>query len=587
MQKNSKINSLLDKVNKCIGRVDAIPLWWIGILLLGVAFLPYMILGEGSVFEIHDQLDETLLTYVLQARHLGDKAAVLPELLGGINSSGMQPSAVLFILLYFFLPAFWAFVVQYFIVCACGFFGMYFSVKRLSGSSILGVLAAGCFCMLPVQPIYGLSVLGVPLLLYAFLCLYDKKHLVVSFCLILLFGVTTHLVLIGYIVLCFWALYLLYMLWKRKNNVFLYAGFALLLTVYVLVNWNLFWELLAGGGDYISHREELVNYGGAVWENSKRVFLESSQHAVSLHKYLLVPILVILVWEGATYGRKTAKEKESFWLAVAVLLVLVLIACFYGICKSTLIADWKNRQTGFLRYFQLERFYWIYPAGWYLEMALVFNLWWQKKAAKWWNCQVSRLAVFLLLLLPTVNLIKENSYFYMNVNQINNGSGITGYVTWENYYAKDLMEQIEKAIGRDMTTYRVAHLGISPAPSLMHGFYTVDGYSNNYPLEYKHRFRQVIAKELEKNEAMRLYFDEWGSRCYLFNHVTGNYWSVEKGSGVQYSDLDFDMEALKGLGCEYVFSGGEILQPESLGLEMLGYFETEKSYWGIWVYRVL
>lgn len=60
------------------------------------------------------------------------------------------------------------------------------------------------------------------------------------------------------------------------------------------------------------------------------------------------------------------------------------------------------------------------------------------------------------------------------------------------------MQEIDDAIGRDKSTYRVAHLGISPAPSLMHGFYTVDGYSNNYSLEYKHRFREVIAAELEK-----------------------------------------------------------------------------------------
>ena len=63
-------------------------------------------------------------------------------------------------------------------------------------------------------------------------------------------------------------------------------------------------------------------------------------------------------------------------------------------------------------------------------------------------------------------------------------------------------------------------LGISPAPALMHGFYTVDGYSNNYPLEYKHRFREVIAPEIEKNEEVRVYFDTWGNRCYLFNPVS-------------------------------------------------------------------
>ena len=133
--------------------------------------------------------------------------------------------------------------------------------------------------------------------------------------------------------------------------------------------------------------------------------------------------------------------------------------------------------------------------------------------------------------------------------------------------------------------YRVAHLGISPAPALMHGFYTVDGYSNNYPLEYKHRFRQVIARELDKNEYTRLYFDQWGSRCYLFNAATGNAWMLGKNTQVVYERLDFDMEALRQLGCDYIFSCGIIQNAEELGLSLLGYFETESSYWGVWLYE--
>ena len=148
------------------------------------------------------------------------------------------------------------------------------------------------------------------------------------------------------------------------------------------------------------------------------------------------------------------------------------------------------------------------------------------------------------------------------------------------------MQQLEDAIGMNMEEYRVAHLGVSPAPSLMHGFYATDRYSNNYPLEYKHRFRQVIAEELRKNEGARLYFDEWGSRCYLFNSVTGTYWNLEKGSGVVYENLDFAMEALMALGCEYLFSGGEIVDAERMGLESMGYYETETSFWGIWLYRI-
>lgn len=590
----------MEKLNGLVCAVDAMPLWWTGIILLAVIFAPYLVLGEGSVFPIHDQLDETLLTYVLNARHpamWGD--AVFPEPLGGIHAGGMQPAAVLFIPLYRFLPVFAAFVIQYLVVAAAGFFGMYASVKEITGSSILAVAVAGCFCLLPVQPVYGLSVTGVPLLLYCFLCLCQRKHVAGSFLGIAFFGLTTHLVLIGYVALGFWLLAALWLALRKRVNFLVNLGFVWLTGIYIGVNHNLFRELLLGGQGYTSHREELVNYAMPFWKTVGDVFLNSAQHAPSLHRWLILPIIVSLVL-GLVFRRKLGKgERRKLWAAWAGLAVLAGIALLYGICHLPFVVDFKNHCSGFLRYFQLERFYWLYPAGWYLEFALCASLWWNGKTrgpedavgsagendpAK--SHLVWKTLALACVLFPVVQEIKPESYFYMNVNQINNGSGITGYITWENYYSEELMERLEEVIGRDMDSYRVAHLGMSPAPSLMHGFYTVDGYSNNYSLEYKHLFRRVIAGELEKNEQTRLYFDEWGSRCYLFNGTTGNAWMLGKTLEIRYEGLEFDWEALRELGCEYLFSVGEIVDWEEAGLDFLGYYETDTGYWGVWLYQL-
>lgn len=253
----------------------------------------------------------------------------------------------------------------------------------------------------------------------------------------------------------------------------------------------------------------------------------------------------------------------------------------------TVVVDFKNSVTGFLHYFQTHRFYWLYPADWYLEFALAAAVLWRTKVPHTDSRMLpGKLVILAVCLLPTLQLLKVNSGMYLNVNQINNGSGITGYISWESWFSEDLMQEIDDAIGRDKSTYRVAHLGVSPAPALMHGFYTVDGYSNNYPLEYKHRFREVIAPEIEKNEEVRVYFDTWGNRCYLFNSITGNYMRLQKGNTLVYEGLEFDMEALRELGCEYLFSGAEIGDADRMGMELVGYFETEDSYWGIWVYRL-
>lgn len=573
----------MDRINRILDKVDGLPLWWLGILLIAVVLVPNISLGEGSVFAVHDQLDESMMNYVLTARHPGE--GVIPEMLGGVNASGLAPSAVLFVLLYRCLSPFYAFLCTYGILVAGGFLGMYLAVREFTDSSILAVAAAGVFCMLPLYPVYGFSQMGIPLILYAFLCLYREKHIPAALGLVLLFGLTSHLVYTGYVVLGLWFLAVCVTGLRKSFRKWCGVGFGLLLVTYILTNLSLFAEILFGTSlygqvSYVSHREEMVNSAMPFWKTVWEVFTGSAQHAFTYHEKLILPIVVLLVLGGLLYKKLDARAKKQYQLALGGMLVLVLIAVFYGICKSVPVVAWKNSVTGFLHYFQIERVYWLYPAGWYLELALVFAFWWRRSP-------LLQCIILAAVLLPTADTVLHNSYFYMNVNQRNNGSGVTGYISWESYYAEELMAQLDEAIGRELAEYRVAHLGVSPAPALMHGFYTVDGYSNNYPLDYKHDFRRVIAAELDKSPETAVYFDKWGNRCYLFNSQTGNYWMLERGSGVVYEGLEFDMEALAELGCEYLFSGGEIVDAAQMGLEPMGYFETDSSYWGIWLYKLM
>lgn len=579
-----------DALNRIVWKIDSLPLWCLGVLVIVVNFLPYFILKEGSVFVIHDQLDEDILNYVLTARHLGERLQVLPEMLGGLNASGLQPEAVLFTPLYRIFPIFQAFIIQYAVCFLAAFAGMYFCVRELTESNILAFVSAACFSMLPLYPVYGLSIMGIPLIFYAILCLGKKKKVVWSLVLTVFFGLASNLVYTGYAVLSIWVVFLMISFIRKDRNKWSAIGFLLLTAVYIIVNYHLFLELVLGESLYTSHREEMVNYAMPFWNTVKDVFLNSGQHAQSYHRQLILPIIIMLAGEGCSLKKLDGKGRQRFLLALGGFLFLIGIAVFYGICKTQPVVAWKNSTTSFFHYFQIERYYWLYPAGWYLEFAVTFSVWWRQGSLlsdrKFWNWPVVRLVVLGLVLLPVAKTVKENSYLYMNVNQFNNGSAITGYISWESFYAEDLMEEIDEAIGRDKSSYRIAHLGINTTPALMHGFYTVDGYSTNYPLEYKHKFRRVIAKELDKNEQTKLYFDQWGSRCYLFNGATGNAWMLGKKDHIVYENLEFDMDALKELDCEYLFSCGEILNARELGLESLGYYETESSYWGIWLYKL-
>lgn len=583
---HKKVFTILKQTDVLIQHLDHCTLWWIGILITVVFFLPYFVLGDGCIFEINDQLDESIMNYMLPARHLWDGSTIYPEMLNGVNASGMQPSAVLFLPLYRLISARTAFLTQYIICFLLAFSGMYLLVKEITDSSILAMIAGGCFCVLPLYPVYGLSEFGIPLILYGALCLWKQKNVIWGLLITVVFGLTSHLVYTGYVVLGFWVIALVYALAKKKKNQWFPIGFAVLFAIYVLVNRALIREILFGTGSYISHREEMVSSATPFFETFWNVFQNSAQHAPSLHKYLILPIVLFLIL-GA-FCKKEETDRNIYKAAVINFLFLIAIALFYAFCHLTAVVDWKKNATGFLHYFQMHRVYWLYPAAWYLEFAWAAAVPWRTKVPHMdARMRVGKLAVILICLLPTLQLLKVNSGMYLNVNQLNNGSGITGYISWESWFAEDLMQEIDDAIGRDKSTYRVAHLGISPAPSLMHGFYTVDGYSNNYSLEYKHRFREVIAAELEKNEEVRVYFDLWGNRCYLFNSITGNYMQLKKGNTLVYEGLEFDMDALRELGCEYLFSGAEIGDAERMGLELVGYYETDDSYWGIWVYCIM
>lgn len=704
---------------KSIPKLNDLMIWMV-LPLLVIYFSYFFLLGKNCVFEINDQLDETLFTYVLNAKYLFSGVKSYPEMLGGVPKGGMSVSACLFIPLYRLFPVFEAFMIQYVVVVATAYMGMYLCVKELTGSGYIGFLCGGMFMFLPYQPVYGLSVVGGPLIFYAFLCLYRQKHVIINGLLILYFALGANLVLLGYVALGFVLLADIWILikWIRKDrhlpdetrcrteregqNKWFLLGSLELLLVYIIVNFPLFSELLLGSGGYVSHREEMAITGnGDFWGCVKDVFLNSAQHAFSFHQKLILPILVVIVFyafrwkkwrrqivsqqrnpeeniggrEKSGYVRAeynesipadvnkeaAGKERTDFgeedienarrcqtmyaWL-VLILLINVLTALFYGFCQSRIVVDFRNSVSGFFHYFSPQRVYWIYPTTWYVSAGLAAGLIWrdhdflsrkrriverEKMSASSFRqtsgtghnirktsgtgSNIWKLSgtgnniwkppgtgrkiagdIFAWLLIcavltPTAWQIRQNSIWILNKSQYKNNCSV-GLMSWADYFAEDLMEEIETAIleetGQPQGEYRVASLGMCPAVALEAGFYCIDGYSNNYSLEYKHAFREIIEAELEKCPPMKGYFDSWGSRCYLFTEESQNYYYLAKDADFRYEKLRLDTEKMKKLGCKYLFSAAEIEEgnADRMGLELFGVFDTEDSYYRVWVYEL-
>ena len=173
------------------------------------------------------------------------------------------------------------------------------------------------------------------------------------------------------------------------------------------------------------------------------------------------------------------------------------------------------------------------------------------------------------------------------------------FLSLSKYYSDTSFHKISKVITDCDANNRVGCLGFHPALASYHGFYTVDFYLSNYDLRYKHKFRKIIAKELEKKNKLNFgnYFDHWGSRAYLFCNEYGNYYILPReqnkdiNPGTPYegmvADWGFDAQAFKEVGGKYIISVIPLAHPESIHLKLISQVSETESYWDFWIYEAI
>jgi len=570
-------------------KLKSFPFEYFGVIFIIIILSPilFVTLRDGlgnAVFPVHDQLDETILSYVFGARFFGQK--VYPTMMCGIPAAGLKPSSYLFVPLYLVFNVYAAFLIQHCIVIATAFYGMYFCNKKIHNNSLAALLSAFLFAMLPFWSIYGNAVAGIPLFVYCSLCVSEmkRKFSILPYLGAVYFALSSNLVLSGWVALLFLGVFFVVKsITDRKFHLPLFLlGITTTLT-YVLCNLDLIGELFSAGS-FVSHR---VEYGfGAPGGSFFGYFLnlfwkgDAFYEAISNHRFIFVPVLIAVVF--LILFKKTRENKNAFIVIAASVLLLSVLYAFFA---TDFVYNLQHGLKGMLRSFQFTRFYYVVPAAWYLLLGTSLSVIYDAFPKK-----ISAIGYALLagiFLFGSFVLVKDpDGIFHQNLSQAKNGGAYTGFITMKKLYSENLMEEIEKAIGKDISTYRVVHIGMSPVASLMHGFSTADGYSNNYSLEYKHEFREVMEGELALNDYIRDYYDCWGNRCYIFYHEWGNSYMLGKDFGGSITDLHVNFDKLKEFNCRYLFSAAEIEDCEKYGISYLGTFETQDSYWRVWVYEI-
>lgn len=574
-----------------------------GLCLTGISVLLFAVLGTDSVFVYHDQMDGEVLCYLYQAKYLF-KDSPIPEFMNGAGKNALTPPAPLFVLLYKILPPFAAFVTTWYVSALVGFTGMYLWLVRLKITPFAGCICGVLFAYLPLLPVYGLSMYGVPLAAWALWKLADtsamqgpgrKLRFMQAGLLLLLaaYAAASSFVLSGFVVLGL--SFLAYHSWlvlkpARKSKAFLAGGMVLLVS-WLFCNQTLFSQILGLKGGYVTHKEEMIIAAEPFFARLIQTFLHGLEHAQAYQRWIVL-LAAGIITAGILKKKWRNREWKRMICFVGAAFAVAFLCAFYT--WEPVVAV-RRSIGGPAVWFQLDRIYWLYPALWYTILGLAVQWLYgickategngkRKKNTVWAKGIIVAALLAAAIDAGSAGVWKDNVKAVLGRE--------TSGISWKDFYAEDIYAQIEEYLyettGQKQEDYRVASLGICPAAALYNGFYCLDGYSNNYPLEYKHAFRQIIKPELDKSPYLTDYFDWWGNRCYLFSAQIPGYYTIEKG-GFYFSGFEMDTEAFESLGGTYVFSAAYIENAEKTGLKLLREepFSNDDSYYQIYVYELM
>lgn len=565
----------------------------IGVVLVFIHMLPYFILGEEAYITIPDFMDQDvgIIAVLKNSGLLTSLTGTVPNM-DGLDRTLFQSFTPfdLKMLCAFILPSYWSIVIYTFLYRVLAFWGMFLLVDSYIMNfqyRWITVWISFIFAVVPFYVLHGLSGMGLPMIIYAFINLYHSKKIWFSYFLLAVYTFNSMLAYGGFFVLAILFVVLCWDYYKQRIiRKHILAGAALMCFVYVITNWGNIYSMFFSQS-FVSHRTEWIYSRSFVDEIIflLKLISFSNNYAGSM---LALPILVLfsyILWKYRDLYPQLNKIASLYFLIIVGVVVGLLL---------------KHLQIHLFVEVQLDRFYFFYPAVIILMLASCCMIYLSKKKKN---------VVIILILLGLFSVECLNGEFWNNVTmrmmgtkpeyyalkQTNKNSIMRGiyerfYMTHPNYrqfFDKKLFSSIHKDLGTkgDYKT-KVVSVGLFPCVAEYNGFYTLDSYRVNYPIDYKYKFRKVIAKELEKDGSIRSYFDNWGSRCYILSSELGNHFLFSKNDDNVVKHLDIDTKALKGLGCQYIFSAVEIGNYRDLNLDYINSYTSSDSYYNIRVYKL-
>lgn len=540
----------------------------IACLIIVSYLLPYYILGEDTHIRVHDNLDSNIVWYNLLAES-GQffSLSTLPNVINGLPRSTLASPFDIMVWMYVLFEPMAAYTIGQTIMRFVAFFGMYILLKRKIHSSWITVGVALGFALLPFWPSGLLSIAGLPLALHIFLAIRKRGWAVPNYYWLILFLFPFFS---SFILTFVFFLGLMGVLWlidwirlKRSNWAF-FSGISFMTILYLAKNYLLIYSMFLSEG-FTSHRAENDLGHNNLLETLELFvdnFVNGHTHDMAVQTTIIIPVIGVAFLVAAY---RNLKPK------------LLLSLFSFNACLSLWYAfwyweGWRIVKDNFMiaNTFNFSRVHFLDPMIWYICFALALWIFWK-------HLKIGKVLAVALIVAQIGLLFQLNEEIkYSRI----------GTPTFAEFYSVELFEGVESYIGKDQSEYRVVSIAMHPTIAQYNGFYTLDTYNNSFPLSYKHKFRQIIAPELEKNSVLESYFDTWGGRLYMYVAELGKHYLFTKHSDEVINNLAINTDALRELGGDYVLSALPITNYKENGLLFERSFANSESPWKIYLYKV-
>jgi hypothetical protein len=550
-------------------------------VLFFVQYIPIVLNVDHAYIRIHDTLEGELIWL-----HLLDSTKTLfsfsPDtqvepLMNGVPRSVLPSGLQVTVWMVYLFGTYWGYWINHLIVHLVAYWGMIILIRthfiRKDEKRFIAWPVALAFASLPFYTVFGISVAGLPLVFYAYLNLIIRRSHLRDYLILIAFPFYSSIVWAGSTLIPAMLVHQIFIFIFRKEQRSWDApiGMTLMTGAYVFVNQGVLWLALLNP-EFVPHRVEynifLVENIDWIKNSLESIYVFSLCH-YHIATFGSLPILCAYLISLGYKGRGT--------VAYNLILSVSVISLGYGF-YFYLVYIFQDIFP-ILISFKANRFIALLPTLWFLLMAVSLS--------RISNTLNGRTLTLFFVLIQFLTVLAGNDEFIQNIKQL---TGSARKPNFREYMSESMFAEIRKDLGENTASYRVISVGISPTVAQYNGFYTLDGLVSIYSLDYKHRFRKIMETELDSSEQAKIYFDNWGNRCYYFSSELGidnADFLIPANSGQKLRKLRVNLNEFKAMGGKYILSALPVENPENSGLTLLHKYHSTGSYWDIYVYRPL